>query len=321
MTGSLPRHRLRFRRAHLTRGLPLILVLTAAVTMTPGRGHSAAPPAPTAVTAAVTTPVRIAAAGDIACPPLATPTATTCRQAATARLIARRDVAAVIPLGDTQYDSGQLSEYQASYANSWGAFRDISYPAVGNHEYRTPGAAGFFSYFAGQVPNSRGWYAKNLGRWRIYLLNSNCQIVDCDAQRRWLRRDLEAYPRRCSLAAMHHPRFSSGEHGNSADAARLWPTLDAYQVDLVLAGHDHDYERFAPLHTSGTVATDGLRSFVVGTGGRSFYAFGSVQPGSRARVGHVMGALFLSLGDGSYSWRFRGLDGTIHDSGRASCVR
>lgn len=265
-------------------------------------------------------PVEIAAAGDIACQPPYDVTVLTCQHAATAGLISSYPVDAVLPLGDTQYESGLLGDYQQSYDPTWGAFKAKTYPAIGNHEYRDPGAQGFLSYFGTRVPNSRVWYARNVGTWRVYLLNSNCDQIDCAAEVRWLRRDIAAHPRRCSLAAMHHPRFSSGEHGNSQMAARLWPTLDKKQVDLVLASHDHDYERFAPMHTSGAVSASGLRSFVVGTGGKSLRGFGPPEPGSRYRYAGGFGVLFLTLGDGSYTWRYRTTAGTTLDSGTATCV-
>jgi 3',5'-cyclic AMP phosphodiesterase CpdA len=279
-------------------------------------------PVPTSTgSSAATGPIRVAAAGDIACEAPYTVTRRTCRHGATARLISSRSVDAVLPLGDTQYESARLSDYRTSYDPTWGAFKGLTYPVIGNHEYRDPDAQGFKTYFGARVPNQRVWYAKNLGAWRIYVLNSNCDRVDCAAQVRWLERDLAANPRRCSLAAMHHPRFSSGEHGNSTYAARLWPALDRQQVDLVLAGHDHDYERFAPRHNSGEVAADGLRSFVVGTGGKSLYSFTTAQAASRFRYAASAGVLFLTLKERSYTWRFRTTDETVLDSGTASCLR
>jgi hypothetical protein len=284
--------------------------------------HSSSGIVESAYMPAKTREFRVAASGDIACPPRSEITRTACRQRATARLIAGHHVNAVIPLGDTQYETGLLADYRASYAKSWGRLRGISYPVVGNHEYRRPGASGFFTYFKARVPNDRGWYAVNLGRWRLYVLNTNCGFVDCGRQRSWLERDLNRHPRACSMAAMHHPRFSSGgEHGDSHVAARFWPVLDRHQVDVVLAGHDHDYERFAPRHSSGAVAATGMRSFVSGLGGRSLYPFGRIEPSSRARVNHTFGVLFLTLRDQGYSWNFTSVAGRVLDSGSADCVR
>ena len=297
----------------------LMAMLGGCTTAPQGQPGSASPAAPAA---SVAGPLLVAAAGDIACPASSRVTQSTCRQAATARLIGGSDADVVIPLGDTQYEKGALADYTSSYDPTWGRFLGRSYPVVGNHEYHNGDASGFFTYFRQRVPNPQGWYAADLNSWRLYVLNTNCDEVDCDEEQRWLRRDLAAHPRACSIAAMHHPRFSSGSvHGNSSDAARFWPTLDSHQVDVALAGHDHGYERFAPRHSSGGVAADGIRSFVVGTGGRGFYPFGTIQQASRAHVGRVMGALFLVLRDGRYTWRFQGIDGRVHDSGSATCVR
>ena len=232
-----------------------------------------------------------------------------------------RAAAAVLLLGDLQYESGELQDFQTSYEPTWGEFKATSYPVPGNHEYRTPGASGYYTYFGERAPNPRGWYAVDLGSWRAYLLNTNCNQVDCDAQIRWLRRDIAAHPRQCSLAAMHHPMFSSGEHGDSEFAARFWPLLDNKQVDVALAGHDHDYERFAPMHAKGAVApAQGVRSFVSGTGGKSLYSIDAPRHGSRFRHDSSMGVLFLGLGDGTYSWRYRNVEDTVLDQGTANCV-
>lgn len=264
--------------------------------------------------------VRIAAAGDIACEPPYTPTPTTCRHAATARMIGD-GVDAVLPLGDTQYETGNAAHYLESYDPTWGRFLDRTLPVVGNHEYRTPGATGYYEYFGDAAHGPDGYYARNLGRWRLYVLNTFCPAVDCQAELDWLRQDLRAHPaRRCSLAAMHHPGFSSGEHGDSIAAARFWPVLDRHQVDVVLAGHDHDYERFAPMTATGEISAVGIRSFVVGTGGKDLRPFPQIHRGSRLRSNTSPGVLFMSLRPGTYVWRFRGIDGELIDIGDARCV-
>lgn len=264
--------------------------------------------------------VRIAAVGDIACEPGRTRTPTTCQQAATARLIGNRGARAVLPLGDTQYDKGALLSYAQSYDLSWGALKNKTYPVPGNHEYYTPGAAGYYGYFGDRAHGPPGYYAYDLGRWRLYALNSTCNVIDCAAQVAWLRQDLAAHPHRCTLAYMHEPRFSSGVHGDSSYAAQLWPVLDRRQVDVVLAGHDHDYERFAPMTAAGSVSAQGIRSWVVGTGGKELRGFGARHVGSRVRsnVGH--GVLFMGLRPKAYTWAFRTIDGQLRDSGTASCV-
>jgi hypothetical protein len=270
--------------------------------------------------------VRIAAAGDIACDPPYSPTATTCQQAATARLITSREnttrgIAGVLALGDTQYDSGTLYDYKHSYAPTWGAFKGKTRPVLGNHEYGTAGASGYFDYFgAAAHRRTNGYYAYNLGSWRLYALNTNCDRINCTAELKWLSQDLAANSRRCSLVAMHHPRFSSGLHGSSRWAGIFWPVLDRHQVDVALAGHDHDYERFAPMSSAGSLSTQGIRSWVVGTGGKELRPFVRQHAGSRVRSSVKAGVLFMSLRPQNYSWRFRTIDGELRDSGDARCV-
>lgn len=304
-------------------GVVVALGLTVqASTANPGRTpqQTAASAEQTAIGQRPPRPVRIATAGDIACQPPYAPRHTTCRHAATARLIQDRGVRAVLPLGDTQYETGAPSDYLQSYDPTWGKFWDRSFPVPGNHEYKTPGASGYYDYFAERARGPKGYYAYGLGRWRMYALNSNCGAIDCDAEVTWLLEDLRAHPQRCSLAYMHHPRFSSGLHGDSSEAARLWPVLDRRQVDVVLAGHDHDYERFAPMTSAGSLSDDGIRSFVVGTGGKEIRGFTTRRAGSRARENDLAGALFMTLWPRSYRWSFRTVDGGQHDSGTGDCV-
>ena len=265
--------------------------------------------------------VRIAAAGDIACEPPFRVSATRCRHGATARLISRQRVSAVLPLGDTQYEHGWLADYRRSYDPTWGAFKRKSYPVVGNHEYHRPRASGYFAYFGARAHGPRGYYAHNRGAWRLYALNSNCDEIDCSRQVTWLRRNLRAHPHRCTLAYMHHPRFSSGDHGNSVYARRLWPALDAAQVDVVLAGHDHEYERFAPRTASGALSRSGIRSWVVGTGGKELGRFHDIERGSQRRWRAKAGVLFMTLNARSYGWKFRSIDGVVRDAGTSACVR
>lgn len=226
----------------------------------------------------------------------------------------------MLALGDTQYPSGRLVDYRYSYDRTWGRFRRITLPVPGNHEYGTTGAAGYFRYFGARAHPPRGWYAVDRGAWRIYVLNTNCSAVSCRAERRWLDHDLRVHPSRCSLAAMHHPRFSTGPHGPSSDAKRFWPILDRQQVDVALAGHDHGYERFARMHVDGTVAQDGIRSFVVGTGGASHYPLGPPEHGTQVQESARFGVLFLRLERRSYRWVFRGTDGTRLDRGSSGCL-
>ena len=232
----------------------------------------------------------------------------------------------VFTLGDNAYEDGTLAEYRACYDPTWGRHKDRTRPVPGNHEYQTEGAAGYFEYFGGVAGDpDEGWYAYDLGSWRIYALNSNCGAIGgCDtgsAQERWLRADLSANPRPCVAAYWHHPRFSSGEHGNDGDLRDLWQTLHEAGAELVLAGHDHMYERFAPQAADGTAdPARGIVSFVVGTGGRRFYEFQTVRPNSLVRDTGTHGVLKLSLAAGSYAFEFVPVAGaTFSDTGSGAC--
>jgi hypothetical protein len=200
-------------------------------------------------------------------------------------------------------------------------------PAPGNHEYNTVGASGYYEYFGAAAGDpDKGYYAYDLGPWRMYALNSNCaSIGGCgagSAQEQWLRADLAANPRECVGAYWHHPLFSSGEHGSSTNTQALFQALYDYNADLVLVGHDHDYERFAPQTAAGVAdPARGIREFVVGTGGRSHYPllFGFVA-NSQAANADTFGLLKLTLWATGYSWQFLPEAGkTFTDSGSASC--
>ena len=273
----------------------------------------------------------IAAAGDIACDPSSSDydrgrgTTSECRELATAGLLTAGRYGAVLTLGDNQYDTGAYAAYRVSYGSSWGRVRSITKPAPGNHEYETSGASGYFRYF-GKAAGSqgRGYYSFDLGAWHLISLNSNCWAIGgCgkgSPEERWLRRDLTTHRTACTLAYWHHPRFSSGLHGSSTATAAFWQDLYAGGADVVLSGHDHDYERFAPLAPSGKVdPARGIREFVVGTGGRSHYGFVSIQPGSQARDSTSFGVLALTLRPTGYDWRFVPAVGSYTDRGSASC--
>jgi hypothetical protein len=243
---------------------------------------------------------------------------------ATAALVAARQ-GTVATLGDNAYENGTPSEFARCYGPSWGRFKDRTRPAVGNHEYNTPGAAGYFSYFGAAAGTpGQGWYSYDLGDWHVIVLNSNCNHVGCGAtspQVRWLRADLAEHPARCTLAYWHHPRFSSGLHGSIDEVADLYEALYEGGADVVLAGHDHDYERFVPLDPDGRPdPRRGIRSFVVGTGGRSFYPFPLQRLGSEVRIGDSFGVLVLTLERSSYRWEFVPVPGRdAHDAGTGTC--
>ena len=274
----------------------------------------------------------IMAAGDIACDPDdgsfngGNGTSSACRQKAVSDLILAATPAAVATLGDNQYENGAYDKYMASFDASWGRFKGLIKPAPGNHEYSSANAAGYYQYFGAAAANpATGWYSYDVGAWHLIALNSNCSSVGgCgagSAQEQWLRSDLASHPNACVLAYWHHPRWSSGQHGSDITYDAFWLALYQAGADLVLVGHDHDYERFAPLAPNGTVdAAKGIREFVVGTGGKTHYAFGTVRTGSEVRDSSAFGVLKLTLHAGGYDWQFLPEPGkSFTDSGSAAC--
>ncbi len=265
--------------------------------------------------------VRVAAAGDVACAPGQGPRRTACRQPATARLIQRLGVDKVLALGDLQYEKGSYAGFSGSYDASWGGFKSSTLPVPGNHEYKTAGGRGYYRYFGDATVPAPGYSVATVGAWHVYLLNSNCDKIDCAAERTWFDAELAADPSACTAMVMHHPRYSSGlEHGSDASLAPFWEIAYAHRVDLALAGHDHDYERFAPMDAHRHLrAKRGITSFVVGTGGKSLYHRGRKAAGTRYFRADRFGVLVLSLGDGSFSWRFRTITGQARDAGSRTC--
>lgn len=274
----------------------------------------------------------IAAAGDIACDPASSlfrsgnGTTSACRQLATSNLLLGSGLAGVLTLGDNQYQGGQLSKFQASYDPSWGRALALTHPAVGNHEYYSPGAAGYYDYFktaAGDRTN--GYYSLDIGAWHLIALNAECSYVGgCgpgSRQEQWLRADLAAHPAACTLAYWHQPRFSSGEHGSDPAYDAFWQALWEAGADVVLNGHDHDYERFAPQSPAGAPdPLTGIRQFVVGTGGATHYSFLTAQPNSEVRNSDTFGVLRLTLHASAFDWEFvPAAGGSFSDSGSSVC--
>lgn len=274
--------------------------------------------------------VVVVAAGDLVCG-AATPATRPCQHEATAAATAAADPDAVLLLGDVQYEDASLAEFRQYFAASWGQFKSITYPAPGNHEYQTTGAAGYFDYFNGEGAASgragdrdAGYYTVTLGAWRVIALNSNCaEVGGCatgSTQEQWLRAVLAANDRPCTLAFWHHTPFSSSPRAPSAVMLPIWQALHAAGVDVVLAAHEHHYERFAPMDASGAADSTGVRLFVVGTGGRDLHTFGTAHPASEVREDDTFGVLKLVLRDGSYDWAFIPVEGTdFTDSGSKSC--
>jgi alkaline phosphatase len=223
-------------------------------------------------------------------------------------------------LGDIAYPDGTAADFARCFAPAWEPLRDRLRPVPGNHEYHTGDASAYFDWFgAAAGTRGEGWYSYELGDWHVVALNSNCAEVGCETdspQLDWLRQDLADHraddPADCLLAYWHHPRWSSGRHGSIAVTDPLWQALREAGVDVVLGGHEHSYER---------LRVDGVRSFVVGTGGRSLYAFTRDElAGTEARHQGSHGLLWLALGDGSYEWEFLPLGATTFtDAGQGEC--
>ena len=275
-------------------------------------------------------PQRRAAAVAFACAFVLTASANTATRPAT--LIAVGDIAScssdgdeqtaalvstlrgpIAVLGDIAYDNGTADDFANCFNPSWGRFVPRIRASLGNHEYNTGTAVVAIGLFG--LPE-QGWYSYALGAWHVIVLNSNCDNVGgCERgspQWRWLQADLASHRNRCTLAYWHHPRFSSGEHGSDVAYAPFWDLLARAKADVVLQGHDHDYERFVPLK--------GIRSFVVGTGGKGHRGFTAPRPGSVVRNGDTFGVLTLTLRPAGYNWVFLPVKGgTFRDAGTARC--
>jgi glycosyl hydrolase family 99/calcineurin-like phosphoesterase family protein len=312
------------------------------------------PPAPTPAPKPAPTPAPtpappsgpgdpvIAAAGDIACDPRSgtfldgNGTSRNCRQKATSDLVLAMRPTAVLTLGDTQYEDNEYSKFLESFDRSWGRVKQLIRPAPGNHEYLTSGAAGYFQYFGAAAGDpSKGYYSYDLGRWHLIALNSQCSAVGgCgkgSPQEVWLRQDLAAHRNRCVLAYWHHPRFTSGQHGTARQMATIWNDLVEARADLVLTSHNHVYERFDPIGTTPqsseryqqpVLDPNGIRSFVVGTGGKNLTRFSEAPlTGEVVRDSDTFGVLKLTLHPAGYDWAFVPEPGKkFSDSGTATCT-
>jgi 3',5'-cyclic AMP phosphodiesterase CpdA len=268
--------------------------------------------------------VTVYAAGDIArCPhpdPRFSGAADTAALVAAA--LAADPHAAVLTLGDHTYPRGRAAEFAHCYAPTWGRFKDRTWPTPGNHEYATPGAAPYFAWFGARAGS--GHYSFELGSWHLVSLDSNLPPAAHAAQLEWLRRDLASHPARCTLAYWHHPLYSSGGHGSIAKMRDVWEVLYRAGAEIVLSGHDHDYERFAAQDADGGFDPGrGIRSFVVGTGGAYPTPFLLTAANSEVRDASGSGVLRLRLLDGGYEWEFMPAgsvpDGAVPDRGRGAC--
>lgn len=294
---------------------------TAPATSTPPT--STAPPLPDPV---------IVAAGDIACAAddpsfnSLNGTATACRSKYTEAIIEQLHPLYLLPLGDEQYNSGSAAAFAASYAKTWGLSKNISKPVVGNHEYGTSKAAGYFGYFGSLAgPTGSGYYSYNVGAWHLVAINTECTrltgATGCavgSAQEQWLKADLAANPRMCTLVSGHRPRWASSSFASSDIAPLINDMVDA-GVDLYLTGHAHSYERFAPQDASGAASPTGLTQLTIGTGGSFYTGTGTVAANSVVRKTNLFGVERLVLHPTGWSYSYQAENSTFTDSGNGSC--
>ncbi len=264
------------------------------------------------------------AAGDIAdCRKLS---AADTKAAKTATLIAvnlQKDTNAyAVTLGDNTYPIGKPEEFNDCYDKTWGQFKARTLPSPGNHDYGVPLAAGYYNYFDELAGTQRrGYYKKLLGNWLILSLNSNIKDQAMQAQLDWLKTTLKENPANCTLAFWHHPVYSSGGHGNIKTMQDAWKILADAKADIILSSHDHHYERFATMDRDGLPHPEnGMRSFVVGTGGAKLSPIFLVKDGSELRQNDHHGALKLNLANNRYAWEFISAENNqVLDKGQANC--
>jgi hypothetical protein len=229
----------------------------------------------------------------------------------------------VFTAGDNAYPDGTTSDYTNYYEPTWGRHKARTRPCPGNHDYHTSGASGYFSYYGANAgPAGQGYYSYDLGDWHIISLNSEIDASAGSAQEQWLRADLAASSKDCTLAYWHQPLFSSGDvHGSQDVCKPLWQALQDAGAEIVICGHDHEYERFAPQDANGVAdPANGIREFVVGTGGAGLYSITTPIANSETHNANTFGVLKLTLGPGIYSWQFIPIAGqTYTDSGSGTC--
>ena len=227
----------------------------------------------------------------------------------------------VFVAGDNAYPDGSSTDYANCYAPTWGRQKARTRPIPGNHEYGTAGAAGYFGYFGAAAGDpSKGYYSYDLGDWHIIALNSNVAHAAGSLQEQWLRADLAASTKRCTLAYLHHPLFSSGSLADSSTRI-LWQDLYSAGAEIVVAGHEHNYQRFAPQTAKGVAdPNSGIREFIVGTGGEGRFGVGAPRPNTEVQNDATFGVLKLTLYATGYNWKFIPIAGqTFTDLGSGSC--
>lgn len=268
--------------------------------------------------------ITVYAAGDIAdCRKY--PAAET-MAAKTAELImhglAKDSKALVITLGNNTYPVGRTEEFNECYEPTWGQFKSRTLPSPGNHDYGMPLALGYYNYFDDLAgPERRGYYRKSAGRWALISLNSNLDGAQMQEQLIWLKEELKDSKAACTLAFWHHPVISSGGHGNNDVMKEAWKILAEAKADIVLASHDHNYERMVPINAEGAQDhRNGIRSFIVGTGGTKLTPMFFSKATTEVRDNLTHGVLKLTLGSNSYDWEFLPVAGqTFTDKGHGVC--
>ncbi|MET9950868.1 discoidin domain-containing protein [Streptomyces sp. NPDC006339] len=256
----------------------------------------------------------VVAAGDIAAQ--CTASSSSCAHPKTAAQAQRINPKFYLTMGDNQYDDARLSDFRNYYDKTWGAFKAKTRPAPGNHETYDPAGplAGYKAYFGALAyPAGKPYYSYDEGNWHFIALDSNS--FDDPAQIQWLKDDLARTTKGCVAAYFHHPLYSSGGHGNDPVSKAVWRILYAAKADLVLNGHDHHYERFAPQDPDGRATPDGIVEIVGGMGGAEPYPIETVQPNSQKRISGPYGVLKLDFTDTTYTWQYVGTDGQVKDAG------
>ncbi|RSM43992.1 alkaline phosphatase [Amycolatopsis balhimycina DSM 5908] len=257
----------------------------------------------------------LAAAGDIA--EQCTASSSGCVHPKTAKLVENMAPAGVITMGDNQYDEPTLADFKNYYDKTWGKFKSITHPIPGNHESYS-GFTGYDQYFGAIAkPHGQRYYSWEMGNWHFIALDSNDFVTHDEfaepPQVTWLKQDLADNTKGCVAAYYHHPRWSSGDHGDNTDSTELWNLLTANKADLVLNGHDHDYERFVPQNADGKADASGPVEIVGGSGGAGLYDLKSAHP-TTAKLLKTFGVLKLSMTDTSFQTQFIGVDGKVLDS-------